>query len=188
MWEETGLAEKLDILVKGCKKGDRKSQKALYERFSSAMFGLCLQYASNEDDARDIMQEGFIKVYKHIEQVKNPDAIPGWIRRIMINTALEKYRSQVVLKKIDEVTHESDMEVSNSAFDNMTAEEIVEMIQGLTPKYRMVFNLYAIEGYNHKEISEMLGISEGTSKSNLSRARGILQERIRKLYGSTVIR
>lgn len=182
------MAEKLEILIKGCRKGNRKSQEELYRRFSSAMYGLCLQYASNEEDARDILQEGFIKVFNKIDQVKNPAAFPGWVRRIMINTALEKYRSQVVLKKVDELRAESEMEVMNNAFENLTVEELVEIIQGLTPRYRMVFNLYAIEGYNHKEIGEMLGISEGTSKSNLSRARGILQERIIAIYGSAVIK
>ena len=151
------------------------------------MYGLCLQYASNVEDARDIMQEGFIKVFNKIGQVQNPDAIPGWIRRIMINTALEKYRSQVILKRVEENRAESEQVVFNSAFDSLAAQEIVELISGLTPQYRLVFNLYAIEGYNHKEISEMLGISEGTSKSNLSRARAILQERIKKIYGSAAI-
>ena len=182
------MAETLEILIKGCKKGDRKSQEALYNRFSSAMYGLCLQYASGEEDAQDILQEGFIKVFKKISQVQNPAAIPGWIRRIMINTALEKYRSQVLLKRIDDVKTGYDQEVSNSAFDNLTSEELVKLIQGLTPKYRMVFNLYAIEGYSHKEISEMLGISEGTSKSNLSRARATLKERIKIVYGSVIVR
>jgi len=182
------LAENMEILIKGCKKNDRKSQKELYDRFSSAMYGLCIQYASNEEDARDILQEGFIKVFNKIEQVQNPQALPGWIRKVMINTALEKYRSHMALKRIDEISPEINAEVSNSAFENLTAGELVDLIHGLTPKYRMVFNLYAIEGYTHKEISEMLGISEGTSKSNLSRARAILQKRITTLYGTAYVR
>jgi len=152
------------------------------------MFGLCLQYASSREDAEDILQEGFIKVFEKLSQVKNPAAFPGWIRRIMINTALEKYRSEIVLQKVQVEIKERSEVVPDDAFDQLTAEELTGLIQKLSPKYRMVFNLYAIEGYNHKEISEQLGISEGTSKSNLSRARTILQEKVKKLYGSAVSR
>jgi len=182
------LADKLDILLKGCRKGDRKSQEQLYHRFSAAMFGLCLQYASCREDAEDILQEGFIKVFDKLSQVKNPAAFPGWIRRVMINTALEKYRSEVVLQKVQSEIKEQTETITDNALEQLSAEELITLIQKLTPKYRMVFNLYAIEGYNHKEISEMLGISEGTSKSNLSRARYILQEKVKILYGSAVTR
>jgi RNA polymerase sigma-70 factor (ECF subfamily) len=106
----------------------------------------------------------------------------------MINTALEKYRSQMVLQRIDEVREDAGGEPGEAVFGNLTCEEIVQMIQELTPRYRMVFNLYAIEGYNHQEISKELGISVGTSKSNLSRARAILQEKIRINYGSAIAR
>ncbi len=152
------------------------------------MYGICLQYASSEEDAQDIMQEGFVKVFRKLDQVKNPAAIPGWIRRVMINTALEKYRSQVHLQRIDDVKEAADQEVDDGIFENLTCQELVALIQTLTPRYRMVFNLYAIEGYNHQEISEELGISVGTSKSNLSRARAILQEKIKKIYGSVTLR
>jgi RNA polymerase sigma-70 factor (ECF subfamily) len=182
------LAEKLDILIKACKRGKPASQEELYRRFAPAMYGLCLQYANSEEDAQDILQEGFMKVFTKLEQVKNPSAFPGWIRRIMINTALEKYRSQVVLERVDEVRHEPANRVDDGVFGDLTCDELVSLIRELTPKYRMVFNLYAIEGYSHREISQALGISEGTSKSNLSRARGILQEKIRKNYGSAIIR
>ncbi len=182
------MAEKLDILLKECKRGKRGSQEELYRRFASAMYGLCLQYASSEEDAQDIMQDAFIKVFAKLEQVKNPAALPGWIRRVMINTALEKYRSQVVLQRIDDVREEIGADSGNGAFEDLTCEEMVGLIQTLTPRYRMVFNLYAIEGYNHQEISEALGISTGTSKSNLSRARAILQEKIKNMYGSAIVR
>ena len=182
------MAEKLEILIKGCKKGRPKSQEALYSRFASAMYGICLQYASSEEDAQDIMQEGFIKVYAKLDQVKNPAAFPGWIRRLMINTALEKYRSQVILQRVDDVKGEINEKTDDGIFSKLTSEELVLLIQTLSPKYRMVFNLYAIEGYSHQEISEELGISVGTSKSNLSRARGILQKKIRNIYGSVIAR
>lgn len=182
------MAVKLEILLKGCRKGKPKSQEALYRRFASAMYGICLQYASGEEDAQDIMQEGFIKVFKKLDQVNNPAAFPGWIRRVMINTALEKYRSHVILQRVEDVKEDIRGEAEDEIFSNLTSRELVELIQTLSPKYRLVFNLYAIEGYSHKEISEELGISIGTSKSNLSRARAVLQEKIKNIYGSAIIR
>ncbi|MEN8204068.1 MAG: sigma-70 family RNA polymerase sigma factor [Bacteroidota bacterium] len=182
------MAEKLDILIKGCKKGKPKSQEELYRRFASAMYGVCLQYASGEEDAQDILQDGFIKVFAKLDQVKNPAAFPGWIRRIMINTALEKYRSQVLLQRVDDLKGDLPELSGEEVFSELTREELVALIQTLSPKYRMVFNLYAIEGYNHQEISETLGISIGTSKSNLSRARVILQDKIKNMYGSVILR
>lgn len=182
------MAEKLEILLKGCKRGRPKSQEALYRRFAAAMYGICLQYSSSEEDAEDILQEGFIKVFAKLDQVKNPEAFPGWIRRLMINTALEKYRSQVVLQRVDDLRGEVHELYDDGIFSELTCEELVTLIQTLSPKYRLVFNLYAIEGYSHQEISEELGISIGTSKSNLSRARAILQERIKNIYGSAIVR
>lgn len=182
------MAEKLDILIKGCKRGKPRSQEELYRRFASAMYGVCLQYASGEEDAQDILQDGFIKVFAKLDQVKNPAAFPGWIRRIMINTALEKYRSQVLLQRVDDLKGELPEFSGEEVFDELTCDELVALIQTLSPKYRMVFNLYAIEGYNHQEISETLGISVGTSKSNLSRARVILQDKIKRIYGSALIK
>lgn len=182
------MAEKLDKIIDGCRRGRRKSQEALYRRFAPAMYGIALQYASGEDDAKDILQEGFMKVYRKLDQVKNPSAFPGWIRRVMINTALEKYRSQVVMQRMDESHADHDVDAGDEVFGRLGCEELVSLIQTLTPGYRMVFNLYAIEGYSHQEISEELGISVGTSKSNLSRARAILQEKIVKLYGETIDR
>jgi RNA polymerase sigma-70 factor (ECF subfamily) len=182
------LAERLDILLKECKRGKRGSQEELYRRFASAMYGLCLQYASSKEDAQDILQDGFIKIFAKLEQVKNPAALPGWIRRVMINTALEKYRSQVLLQRVDDVREEIGEAPGNGVFDDLTCEELMGLIQTLTPRYRMVFNLYAIEGYSHKEISEALDISTGTSKSNLSRARAILQDKIKTMYGSAIVR
>ena len=182
------MAERLDILLKDCKRGKRGSQEELYRRFASAMYGLCLQYAGCEEDAQDILQDGFIKVFGKLEQVKNPSALPGWIRRVMINTALEKYRSQVMLQRVDDIQEEMGEASDTGAYEDLTCDELVGLIQTLSPRYRMVFNLYAIEGYSHQEISESLGISTGTSKSNLSRARAILQDKIKNMYGSAIVR
>lgn len=146
------------------------------------MYGLCLKYSNDKDDAKDIMQDGFIKVFQKIDQYSTKGSFEGWVRRIMINTALEKYRSQVSMYPLDEQMPVSDEGINSTVIDELSAEDLLAIIRELTPKYRMVFNLYAIEGYNHKEIGEMLGISEGTSKSNLSRARLILQEKVKELY------
>ncbi len=177
------MAVQLDILIEGCRKEDPVSLEQLYRQFSAAMYGLCLQYASSEEDAQDILQDGFIKVFSKISQVQDPKAFPGWIRRVMINTALERYRSQAVMQRVDDTAGVWNNQVTDEVLEAINAEALVEMIRELTPRYRMVFNLYAIEGYNHKEIGEMLGISEGTSKSNLSRARVILQEKVKRVYG-----
>ena len=178
----------MEILIEGCVKGDPGSQERLYRQFSAAMYGLCLQYSSSEEDARDILQDGFVKVFKKMQQVQEAKAFPGWIRRVMINTALERYRGQVVNQRIDEEPLSMNVQITDDVLDDLNAEVLVAMITELPPRYRMVFNLYAIEGYNHREIGEMLGISDGTSKSNLSRARSILQEKVKKIYGNVQYR
>ncbi|MFW5644571.1 MAG: RNA polymerase sigma factor [Bacteroidota bacterium] len=173
-------------IIKGCLKGKKQSQEKLYRLTSPLMYGLCLQYAGNEDDAKDIMQEGFIKVFNKMDQFSEKGSIMGWIRRIMINTALEKYRSQVSRQSLDNGKIQAEEIVEDYTLENLEADVIVELIQQLTPQYRLIFNLYAIEGYSHREISEMTGISEGTSKSNLSRARRILQRKVMELYEKNI--
>ncbi|MFC2080117.1 RNA polymerase sigma factor, partial [Bacteroidota bacterium] len=134
------------------------------------------------------LQDGFVKVFSKMDQVKDVKAFPGWIRRIMINTALERYRSQVLLQRLDEEPKLLNEQITDDTLDQLNAESLVQMIQELSPKYKLVFNLYAIEGYSHKEIAEKLNISEGTSKSNLSRARAILQEKVKNIYGEVKLR
>lgn len=180
------MIEVPEDIINGCRKGDRKSQERLYKLASPGMYGLCLQYSGNEDEAKDIMQEGFIKVFRKIDQYSGKGSFTGWVRRIMINTALEKYRSQVIMQPLDESTGKVEERIEENVLDSLSAGEIIQLIQELSPRYRLIFNLYAIEGYNHKEISEMTGISEGTSKSNLSRARGILQEKVRRIYENSL--
>ncbi len=172
-------------IIEGCKKGRSRYQEELYHLLAPKMYGVCLKYSNDKDDAKDIMQDGFIKVFQKIEQFGEKGSFEGWVRRIMVNTALERYRSQVTMFSLDERLPLSDEGVQSSVIEDLTAEDLLAIVQQLTPKYRMVFNLYAIEGYNHKEIGEMLGISEGTSKSNLSRARIILQDKVRELYRIT---
>ncbi|MBN1951058.1 MAG: RNA polymerase sigma factor [Bacteroidales bacterium] len=150
--------------------------------FSAPMFGVCMRYAGSSDDAKDILHEGFLKIFEKIGQFESRGSFEGWIRRIMVNTALEKFRSLHKSVSLNEEIVEYNLEMSSEMNDNITVKELMAMIQDLTPQYRLVFNLYAIEGYSHKEISKMLNISEGTSKSNLSRARSILQEKVKDYY------
>jgi RNA polymerase sigma-70 factor (ECF subfamily) len=149
------------------------------------MFGICIRYAGNYDDAQDIVHDGFIKIYLKIGQFRFEGSFEGWMRRIMVNTALEKFRMQCQIININEFTKEVDTVDTTDISSEISAMELVKFVQELSPRYRMVFNLYAIEGYSHKEISGMLDISEGTSKSNLSRARSILQEKVRKYFRQT---
>ena len=167
-------------LIEGCIRGDRKMQKELYERFAPKMFGVCLRYASSNEEAEDILQEGFIMVFKKIGSYRNEGSFEGWIRRIFVNTAIEHFRRKTHQQPITE-KEESTVEGKYlSVLDALAEKDIVQLIQQLSPGYRTVFNMYVIEGYSHKQIAEELGISEGTSKSQLSRAKQILQELVQK--------
>jgi len=171
------LTDELDHILQDCIKGKRTAQEHLYKMYSSKMFGVCLRYCRNYEEAKDILQEGFIKIFEKIHQYGRRGYFEGWVRRIMINTALEKYRKNsqtIVLEQVPENYEEEDNEID---FD-ITLKEILWLIQKLPERYRMVFNLYVFEEMSHKEIAETLGITEGTSKSDLSRARGILQNKI----------
>ena len=157
-------------MIKGCLDGNRRDQELLYRRHSSKLFGVCLQYSGNDEEARDILQEGFIKIFENLHHYKHEGSFEGWMRRIVVNTALEQFRNRHNLYRVDD-------------YAGLEAIDLLYIIRELPPKYRMVFNLYAIEGYSHKEIGTMIGISEGTSKSNLSRARVILQRRVGSYTG-----
>lgn len=172
-------------IINGCLKGNRRDQELLYRRHASRMYAVCLQYSGNDEEARDILQEGFIKIFENLGHYKHEGSFEGWIRRIMVNTALEKYRSRNVLHRVDDIGQipEPDAEPDNDDYAGLQAVDLMDIIRELPPKYRMVFNLFAIEGYSHKEISKMMNISEGTSKSNLSRARVILQRRVGSYTG-----
>ncbi len=149
------------------------------------MYAVSLQYAGNDEEARDILQEGFIKIFENLIHYKYEGSFEGWIRRIIVNTALEKYRDKHYLYRVEDIYRipEPDAEPDNEDYAGLEVTDLLEIIRELPPKYRMVFNLFAIEGYSHKEISKMIKISEGTSKSNLSRARVILQRRVSSYTG-----
>ena len=142
------------------------------------MYGVCLMYSRDTEEAKDILQEGFIKIFQKLNQFSGKGSFEGWMRRIFINSALEKLRIKKAVLLADEDMEVLAGEVDDKIIDLLSAKDLLQMIQDLSPQYRLVFNLYAIEGYSHKEISKRLNISEGTSKSNLSRARSILQEKV----------
>lgn len=163
-------------IIKGSIEGDRRMQELLYQTYSSKMYGVCLRYAGNADDAQDILQDGFIKVFRHLERFRSEGSFEGWMRRIFVNTAIEHYRKKVSLQQVTE-SHEEHLEDQNwSVLDKLAVKDILMAVQELSPGYRAVFNLYVIEGYAHKDIASMMGISEGTSKSQLARAKAILQQ------------
>lgn len=172
-------------IINGCLKGDRKDQELLYRRFAARLYAVCLQYSGNDEEARDILQEGFIKIFENLRHYKFEGSFDGWVRRIIVNTALEKYRSKHNLYRVDDIDliPEQDAEPDNEDYAGLEARDLMDIIRELPPRYRIVFNLFAIEGYSHKEISDMMNISEGTSKSNLSRARVILQRRVSSFTG-----
>jgi RNA polymerase sigma factor (sigma-70 family) len=166
-------------LIEGCLRGDRKMQHELYKRFAPKMYGVCLRYASNAEEAEDILQEGFIKVFNKIGSFRKEGSFEGWIRRIFVNTAIEQFRKKVYLQPITEVEEDTMEGKYLSVLDRLSEKDIIQLVQQLSPGYRTVFNMYVVEGYTHKQISEMLGISEGTSKSQLSRAKMILQDLVK---------
>ncbi|HZL76232.1 MAG TPA: RNA polymerase sigma factor, partial [Bacteroidales bacterium] len=172
-------------IINGCLKGDRRDQELLYRRYAARLYAVCLQYSGNDEEARDILQEGFIKIFENLVHYKYEGSFDGWVRRIMVNTALEKYRSKHNLYRVDDIDQipEPNAEPGNEDYAGLEARDLMEIIRELPPRYRIVFNLFAIEGYSHKEIGDMMSISEGTSKSNLSRARVILQRRVGSYTG-----
>ena len=177
--ERNQIISEID-LIQGCLEGDRRMQEALYRRFSPRMYGVCLRYAGNAAEAEDILQEGFIKVYKKLSSYRREGSFEGWIRRIFVNTAIEHFRRKTYQQPITE-RHENTVEGKYlSVLDDLAEKDIMKLIQELSPGYRTVFNLYVVEGYTHKEIGDLLNISEGTSKSQLSRAKVVLQELVKK--------
>lgn len=172
-------------IINGCLKGNRRDQELLYRRHAPKLYAVCMQYSGNDEEARDILQDGFIKIFENLGQYKFEGPFEGWVRRIIVNTALEKYRSKYTLYRVDDIDKipEPDAEPDNQDYAGLEVYDLLQIIRELPPKYRIVFNLYAIEGYSHKEIGQMVSISEGTSKSNLSRARMILQRRVGSYTG-----
>jgi RNA polymerase sigma-70 factor, ECF subfamily len=167
----------LNRLIKGCLRGERASQKLLYDWLASSMMVLCLRYSKNQEEAEEILQDGFLQVFRFIDKYKRTGSFEGWVRKIMINCALMKYRGKSLLHQVISLTDEHDNFVAEDEFfDRMGEKELILLIQQLPHSYRMVFNLYVFEGLKHREIALLLDITEGTSKSNLSDARALLRK------------
>jgi RNA polymerase sigma factor (sigma-70 family) len=171
-----------DELVKRCKAGEGKAQELLYKQFASKMLGVCFRYAADRMEAEDMLQNGFIKVFQKIADYRGEGSFEGWVRRIMVHGSIEYYRKHhKMMQLVDLEEAGNETSVNPLATGRLEAKDLLLLIQQLAPGYRIVFNLYAIEGYSHKEIAAMAGITEGASKSQLSRARSVLKEKITKM-------
>lgn len=167
----------LDELIQGCKRKDAKAQGELYKRYSGVLFSICLRYSPSQVEAEDNLQDAFITIFNKAEQFKNKGSFEGWIKRITVNTVLQKYRKQKVFAIKDETQIEDS--ANEEVIDaGLPLDYLLSIIQELPERYRLVFTMYVMDGYSHKEIGKLIGISDGTSKSNLARARGILKTKI----------
>jgi len=172
----------LNQLIENCKINDTKAQGELYKLFSSKLFSVCLKYSRNYVEAEDNLQDAFLTIFDKIEQYKNKGSFEGWLKRIAVNTVLQRYRNEKVFDIINEnLIEDVELEVDE---DHISITYLLKIIQELPDRYRLVFNLYVLDGYSHKDIAEMLDINVGTSKSNLARARQILKQTIEN-YNTT---
>ncbi len=162
-------------LIENCLKGERKSQKALYDMYSPKMYSICLRYCKNQMDAEDVLQEAFIKLFNNLNRFRGDGSFDGWVRRIFVNTAIEHIRRKSLSTAMGEGLENSVIDCQKNGLDNLYEKDIINSSMSLSVGYRTVFNMYAIEGFSHKEIAKQLGITESTSKSQFSRAKAILR-------------
>lgn len=167
----------LEKIIKKCQKGDRQAGEQLYKMFSPKMYAVCIQYSNSREEAEDNLQDGFIKVLESISQYTGKGSFEGWMKRIFINTALEKFRKNKSVQIVDEVPDMVDEDVDDEI--DIPSNVLFDFVSQLPEKYRLVFNMYVVDGLQHKDIARELGISEGTSKSNLARAKEILKRKIK---------
>lgn len=166
----------LEQLIENCKINDTKAQSELYKLFSSKLFSVCLKYSRNYAEAEDNLQDAFLTIFKKIEQYKNKGSFEGWLKRVTINTVLQQYRSEKVFEIVNEnIIDDVELDIDD---ESLSINYLLKIIQELPDRYRLVFNLYVLDGYSHKDIADMLDINIGTSKSNLARARHILKQTI----------
>ena len=171
-------------LIEGCRKGDRRAQKALYETYSRKMMSVCLRYVSDWETARDLLQDGFVKVFTHLDSYNGNGSFEGWLRKIFVNSALEYLRHADILRESTELDQTAEgTQADSSPLSDISAAELMELVQSLPTGFRTIFNLFAIEGYSHKEISERLHITESTSRSQYTRAKQLLQRKVNALHG-----
>jgi RNA polymerase sigma-70 factor (ECF subfamily) len=178
-------------MLNGCRSGQAKYQQMFYEHFYGKMLSVCLRYAKDREEARDILQDGYLKVFSSIDHYKGEGSLEGWVRRIMVNTAINHYHKNKKHllhtnsdNEYEEIAESANQWTETEAIQKMSYEELLALIRTLPPAYQAVFNLYVIEGYTHKEIGELLQISEGTSKSNLAKARMKLQKQLNRSSNS----
>ena len=167
-------------LIETCLKDNPKAQKMLYDTYSSVLFGICLRYSKNEEEAQDILQDSFIKIFTKLDTYQFTGSFEGWLKRIVTNTSIEYYRKKITMEHLEEIGFNPYLAIDSDR--GLEVEELLKMIQELPEGYRMVFNMYAIDGYTHGEIATKLNISEGTSKSQLSRARAYLQRKFKEKF------
>ena len=181
------IQDPLFEIIKGCVKGDGKCQQIIYQKFYGKMLGVCMRYSRDREEAKDTLQDGFLKVFTNIKKYEGKGAFEGWIRKIIINTALDKIRkgkqiiqyadSEYVEKNTEDVQEEE-----NKEYNNISKEEIMKAVQQLPIAYRTVFSMFVVDGFSHQEIADQLGINIGTSKSNLSKAKMSLKKIIEDLF------
>ena len=160
-------------------------QELLYKKFNGKMYGVCMRYSGNTEDANDLLQEGFIKIFKNIEKFRGEGSFEGWMRRIFVNTSIEHFRKKVKLYNVSEVQENTIEDTDLTILDTLAEKDIIVLVNELSPGYKTVFNMHVIEGYSHKEIADILGITEGTSKSQLARAKGVLKKSFEKMINKT---
>lgn len=170
-------------LIVGCQREERQAQEALYARYSRRMFAVCLRYARHRSEAEDLLQEGFIRVFDKLSGFRMEGSLEGWVRRIMVHTCINHHRKSSVRNEVLGTLTRPERAVPPMAVANLGQQELLLLVQALPEGYRMVFNLFAIEGYDHAEIAELLGCAESTSRSQLAKARRMLQKRILKMEG-----
>lgn len=165
-------------LVEGCQREDRRAQEALYGRFARRMYAVCLRYARHRSEAQDLLQEGFIRVYDKLGGFRMEGSLEGWIRRIMVHTCINNYRRKAFQNERFGLDHVPESAEEPTVMDHLGEEQLMALVRTLPDGYRMVFNLFAIEGFDHAEIATLIGCQESTSRSQLAKARRMLQQRI----------
>jgi RNA polymerase sigma factor (sigma-70 family) len=168
--------KELDKLIMGCREGHRASQERVYTHFYNYALSVCFRYAAHLDEAKEILNDAFLKIFTKIDHYNSDYSFKGWLHRVVVNTAIDKYRSRAKAPHIEDLTYAQGVEIETEVVENLTREEIYKMVQQLSPAYRTVFNLFVVEGYSHPEIAQLLGITEGASKSNLAKARMKLKQ------------
>ncbi|MBS1502305.1 MAG: RNA polymerase sigma factor [Bacteroidetes bacterium] len=171
----------LGQMWEGCLRNDRKQQEALYRALAPKMLAVCLRYAGDKDEAQDILQEGFIKMFNNVHKYRGDGNLEGWIRRIMVHTAISRYRKLKPMVLVEDMAENHEESTTSHNANNLEVNDLMKLVQQLPQAYRSVFNMYAIEGYSHQEIGRKLGITELLSRTTLYRARNILKEKLAQL-------